>query len=74
VLRGARREQGSLRVELPEAAAGHPGQHEPLRSGQAYKIPFQRRISARAASSALDPLREARRAADRRNRQIRRGV
>ena len=59
--------QGSVRVELSEAAAFHPGEYERPGSGQPDKEPVQRRIPAGAAAAPVHPVGEAGGAAHRRD-------
>ena len=74
VLRGPGRGQGIIRVELPEAAAGHPGEPGFEVPGGAHRLPLQRRLPAGAAPAPVHPVGEAGGAAHRRDRQGRRGV
>ena len=74
VLRGARRGQGALRVELPQAAASDPGGGSRDRLGSRPGRHLRRGVPARAAADDGDRLRAARGAADRRDRQDRPGV
>ena len=74
VLRGPRRGQGAVRVELPQAAAAHPdrgGRHR-LEGGQGRHL--RRGLPARAPAPQRDHRRGAGGAADRRDRQDRPGV
>ena len=73
VLRGARRGQGAVRVELPQAAAAHPGRRRGRLGGRPRRH-LQRGVPARAAADAGDRQPRAGRAADRRDRQDRPGV
>ena len=69
VLRGPRRGQGALRVELQEAAAAHPGrQGARVRLGRRRVRHLLRAVPAHPAAARGDPLRGAGRAAHRRGR------
>ena len=74
VLRGPRRGQGAVRVELPQAAAAHPdrGARGGLGGGQGRHL--RRGLPARPAAAQRDHGRAAGGAADRRDRQDRPGV
>ena len=74
VLRGAGRGEGAVRVELPQAAAAHPGGGVRHRLGRRPGGHLRRGVPARAAADDRDRLRAAGRAADRRDRQDRPGV
>ena len=74
VLRGARRGQGAVRVELPQAAAAHPdrgGRHR-LEGGQGRHL--RRGVPARPPAPQRHHRRGAGGAPDRRDRQDRPGV
>src|SRR5215210_3502832 len=74
VLRGARRGQGALRVELPQAAPAHPGGGPGHGLGRGAGRHLRRGVPARAAADDRDRLPGARRPADRRDRQDGPGV
>ena len=73
VLRGPRRGQGAVRVELPQAAAADPGRRRGRLGGRPRRH-LQRGVPARAAADAGDRQPRAGRPADRRDRQDRPGV
>ena len=74
VLRGARRGQGAVRVELPQAAAAHPGRGQGTGWDDGAGRHLRRGVPARAAADDRDRVARAGRAADRRDRQDRPGV
>ena len=74
VLRGPRRGQGALRVELPQAAAAHPGRGRGRRLAGGPGRHLRRRVPAPAPADGGDRGRGARRPAHRRDRQDRPGV
>ena len=74
VLRGPRRGQGALRVELPQAAAADPGRGGRHRLGRGPGRHLRRGVPARPPADERDRLARAGRAADRRDRQDRPGV
>ena len=74
VLRGARRGQGAVRVELPQAAPADPGRGRRHRLGRRAGRHLRRGVPAQPPADAGDRRRGAGRAADRRDRQDRPGV
>ena len=74
VLRGPRRGQGAVRVELPQAAAADPGRGRRHGLGRGPGRHLRRGVPARAPADDRDRLGGAGRAADRRDRQDRPGV
>ena len=60
VLRGPRRGEGAVRVELPQAAAAHPGRGRRRRLGGGAGGHLRRGVPARAAADERDRLRAAR--------------
>ena len=73
VLRGPRRGEGDVRVELPQAAAADPGRRRGRLGGRAGGH-LQHRLPAHAAADAGDLQPRAGGPADRRDRQDRPGV
>ena len=74
VLRGPRRGQGAVRVELPQAAAAHPGRGRGRRLAGGAGRHLRQGVPARAPADDRDREPEAGRPADRRDRQDRPGV